>query len=145
MTARESNNTPQTYSNHPNKLKLLNIYNVMTNNAFYVQFKSTSLSLFGIPIRVELYERKMSLRAFILLLKSKGFVYDYYLLKVVLDGKANNHFNLHYFTHLYDVLSLPFPSADYLHKSHLKWQEIKQFKKEQLNISKIRRGLSPID
>jgi hypothetical protein len=144
MTIKEINNILQITSNHPNKLKLLNICDTMTNNAFYVQFKSTSLSLFGIPIRVELYERKMTLRAFILLLKSKGFIYDYYLLKVVLDGKANNHFNLYYFTHLYDVLSLPFPSADYLHKSHLRWQEIKQFKKEQLNISKIKRGLSPI-
>jgi hypothetical protein len=31
-----------------------------------------------------------------------------------------------------------------LFESFLRWEEIKSFKKEQLNISKIRRGLPPI-
>tara|TARA_R110000868_G_scaffold50875_3_gene161976 strand:- start:1401 stop:1664 length:264 start_codon:yes stop_codon:yes gene_type:complete len=86
----------------------------------------------------------MTLKGLVKLLAKDGLIYDYALLCVIVRGKANNHFNLHYFTHIYNILNLPFPSPEYLHNSFLKWQEIKQFKKEQLNISKIKRGLPPI-
>ena len=114
------------------------------NSAYFNRFKSTSFSLYSYPIHVALYEQKMSKKQLIKLLAKDGLIYDYYLLVVVLDGKASNNFNLHYFSHIYNILNLPFPSPEYLHNSFLKWQEIKQFKKEQLNISKIRRGLPPI-
>jgi hypothetical protein len=116
----------------------------ITSNAFFDAFKEHSLIMYSIPIRVALYERKMTLQGLVKLLAKNGLNYDYALLCVVVRGKANNHFNLHYFTHIYNILNLPFPSADYLFESFLRWEEIKQFKKEQLNISKIRRGLSPI-
>jgi hypothetical protein len=101
----------------------------MTNNAFFDSFKASSLILYSIPIRVELYERKMTLKAFTKLLAKKGLIYDYTLLCVVVRGKANNQFNIHYFTHMYSVLSLPLPSAKYLYECQLRWDEIKEFKK----------------
>ena len=59
-------------------------------------------------------------------------------------GQNNASISLHYYSNIYNILNLPFPSVDYLHKSYLKWEEIKQFKKERRNISRIKRGLPPI-
>jgi hypothetical protein len=118
--------------------------NKLTSDAFFNRFKASSLLLLSCPIKVALFDRKLSLNKFVLIMKQKGFIYDYYLLKVVLNGKANNHFNLHYFTHLYNVLNLPMPTPDYLYKSALRWEEIKQFKKERRNTNRIKRGLEPI-
>jgi len=116
----------------------------LQNSTFLNRFKSLSYSLYGTPIRVELYERKMTLKELILLMKSKGFIYDYYLLKVSLDGKATNNFNLHYFSHIYRVLNIEL-SIDLLNDSFKRWEQIKQYKKEQRNINRIKRGKQPIN
>jgi hypothetical protein len=114
------------------------------NSVYFNRFKHTSMLMYSYPIRVYLYERKMSKKQLIKILSKDGLIYDYYLLCAVLEGRASSNFSLHYFTHLYSSLSLPIPTLQYLFDSFLRWEEIKQFKKEQLNISKIRRGLSPI-
>jgi hypothetical protein len=108
----------------------------ITSNAFFDAFKAHSLTMYSIPIRVELYERKITLKGFTKLLAKKGLIYDYSLLCVVVRGKANNQFNLHYFTHMYNVLNLPFPTPEYLHNSFIRWQEIKEFKKARLISNK---------
>ena len=115
----------------------------MSNSTFLNRFKSLSYSLYGTPIRVELYERKMTLKELINLLKSKGFIYDYYLLKVSLDGKATNNFNLHYFSHIYKVLNITLDN-DTFYTYALRWEQIKQFKKERRNTNRIKKGLEPI-
>jgi hypothetical protein len=115
----------------------------LSNSTFLNRFKSLSYSLYGTPIRVELYERKMTLKELIELLAKYGFVYDYYLLKVSLDGKATNNFNLHYFSHIYRVLNIKLDSSTF-YSSALRWEEIKQFKKERRNINRIKRGLDPV-
>lgn len=87
----------------------------------------------------------MSVNKLTKLLRSKGFIYDFHLLSIVLRGKANNHFTLHYFTHIYNVLSLPMPTPEYLYKSYLRWEEIKQFKLERRNANRIKKGLQPVN
>lgn len=119
--------------------------NKLTSDAFFNRFKSTSLRLFGCPIRVELFDRKMSLNDLVILLKKNGFIYDYYLLKVVLDGKATNNFTLHYFTHIYRVLNLPMPTPEYLFNCHQRLIEIKAFKLERRNANRIKKGLQPVN
>lgn len=113
------------------------------NSAYFNQFKSSCLSLLSYPIKVALYERKLTKKALIKLLAKHGYIYDYYLMVVSLDGKANN-FSLHYFTHIYKVLNLPQPTYSYINESALRWFEIKQYKKEQTNLNRIKRGLEPI-
>jgi len=119
--------------------------NKLTSDAFFNRFKAQSLLLFSCPIKVALFDRKLSLNKFVLLMKSKGFIYDYYLLKVVLDGKATNQFNLHYFTHLYNVLNLPMPTPEYLFNCHQRLIEIKAFKLERRNANRIKKGLDPVN
>lgn len=116
----------------------------MTSNAFFNSFKSTSYLLYSYPIKVSLFERKMSVNKLTKLLKSKGFIYDFHLLCIVLRGKANNHFTLHYFTHIYNVLGLPLPTPEYLHTCYVKHKDIENFKKERRNTNRIKRGLEPI-
>lgn len=116
----------------------------MTSNTFYDAFKAHSYLLFSYPIRVALFERKTSVKELIKMLAKKGYIYDFNLLQITLQGKANNHFTLHYFTHLYKILSLPYPSPEYLYKSFVRWEEIKEFKKERRNTNRIKRGLEPI-
>ena len=115
----------------------------MSNSTFLNRFKSLSYSLYGTPIRVELYERKMTLKELINLLKSKGFIYDYYLLKVSLDGKATNNFNLHYFSHIYKVLNITLDN-DTFYTYALRWEQIKQFKLDRRNANRIKKGLLPV-
>ena len=117
--------------------------NKTINSAFFNQFKSSCMSLLSYPIKVALYERKLTKKDLIKLLAKHGFVYDYYLMVVSLDGKANN-FSLHYFTHIYNVLGLPMPTPDYLYESYQRWEEIKQFKKQRRNANRIKKGLEPI-
>ncbi len=116
----------------------------MTKNLFFINFKATSYRLYSYPIRVKLYELKMPLKSMINLLSSKGFIYDYDLLKIIFNGGATNHFNLHYFTHIYNVLGLPMPTPEYLYKSWLRWEEIKAIKLEQRNAGRLKRGLPPV-
>jgi len=118
--------------------------NKLTSDAFFNRFKSTSLRLFGCPIRVELFDRKMSLNDLVILLKKNGFIYDYYLLKVVLDGKATNQFNLHYFTHIYRVLNIPL-TGEVLYTSIQRWEQIKAFKLDRRNANRIKKGLEPVN
>ncbi len=101
------------------------------------------MSLLSYPIKVALYERKLTKKDLIKLLAKHGFVYDYYLMVVSLDGKANN-FSLHYFTHIYNVLNLPQPTYNYINQSALRWNEIKQYKKDLRNTNRIKKGLEPI-
>lgn len=117
----------------------------MTRNAFFDSFKAQSYLIFSYPIRVALYERKMSVKELIKLLKSKGFIYDFNLLQITLQGKATNHFTLHYFTHIYRVLNLPLPDAEYLLNSYQRWNEIKAFKLERRNANRIKKGLEPVN
>lgn len=112
-------------------------------SAYFNQFKGSCMNLLSYPIKVALYERKLTKKDLINLLAKHGYVYDYYLLVVNLDGKANN-FSLHYFTHIYKVLNLPQPSYSYINESALRWFEIKAFKLEQRNINRIKRGQLPI-
>ena len=116
----------------------------MSNSTFLNRFKSLSYSLYGTPIRVELYERKMTLKELINLLKSKGFIYDYYLLKVSLDGKATNNFNLHYFSHIYKVLNINLDN-DTFYTYALRWEQIKAFKLDRRNANRIKKGLLPVN
>lgn len=101
--------------------------------------------MFSYPIRVALYERKMSVKELIKLLKSKGFIYDFNLLQITLQGKATNHFTLHYFTHIYRVLNLPLPDAEYLLTSYQRWEQIKAFKLDRRNANRIKKGLQPVN
>jgi len=117
----------------------------MTNNAFFDSFKARSFIMYSNPIRVALYERKMTLKELVEILAKKGFIYDYHLLCVVVRGKAHNHFTLHYFTHIYRVLNLPMPTPEYLYQSYLRWEDIKSIKLEQRNANRIKRGLLPVD
>ncbi len=101
----------------------------MIDKTYFNSFKQLSFSLYSYPILVRLFDLKMNLKEFIILMNKNGLKYDYELLKVVLRGKANNNFNIHYFTHMYNVLSLPLPSAKYLYECQLRWEQIKEFKK----------------
>ena len=114
------------------------------NSAFFNQFKSSFLSLLSYPIKVTLYERKLTKKKLIKLLAKNGYNYNYYLLVVTLDGKANNQFNLHYFTNIYKVLSLPLPTPQYLFDSFKRWEEIKKFKLDRRNANRIKKGLLPV-
>ena len=82
------------------------------NSAYFNRFKHTSMLMYSYPIRVHLYERKMSKKQLIKLLSKDGLVYDYYLICAVLEGRASSNFSLHYFTHIYNILNLPFPSPE---------------------------------
>lgn len=114
------------------------------NSAFFNQFKSSCLSLLSYPIKVTLYERKLTKKNLIKLLAKDGYNYNYYLMVVTLDGKANNQFNLHYFTNIYNILSLPLPTPQYLFDSFKRWEEIKQFKLDRRNTNRIKKGLLPV-
>lgn len=101
------------------------------------------MTLLSYPIKVTLYDRKLTKKDLIKILAKHGYTYDYYLMVVNLDGKANN-FSLHYFTHIYKVLNLPQPTYSYINQCALRWFEIKEYKKEQRNINRIKRGQEPI-
>ena len=116
----------------------------MSNSTFLNRFKSLSYSLYGTPIRVELYERKMTLKELIKLLAKYGFIYDYYLLKVSLDGKATNNFNLHYFSHIYKVLNITLDN-DTFYTYAFRWEQIKAFKLDRRNANRIKKGLQPVN
>lgn len=113
----------------------------MQNNTFLNRFKSLSYSLYGTPIRVELYERKMTLKQLIKLMAKHGFVYNYYLLKVSLDGKATNNFNLHYFSHIYKVLNITLDNNTF-YKYAVRWEQIKEFKKNRAIENKLKKNKS---
>lgn len=117
----------------------------MANNTFYHSFKARSYTIFSTPILVELFDRKMTLKQLIDLLAKNGFIYKYDLLKIVLRGKATNNFTLHYFTHIYRVLNLPLPDAEYLLNSYQRWEQIKQFKLDRRNANRIKKGLQPVN
>jgi hypothetical protein len=116
----------------------------MINKAYFNTFKQLSFSLYSYPINVRLFDLKMNLKEFIILMNKKGLKYDYELLKVVLRGKANNSFNIHYFTHIYEALNLPLPTPEYLYDSFTRWEEIKAFKLERRNTNRIKKGLLPV-
>lgn len=115
----------------------------MTNNAFFNSFKARSFIMYSNPIRVNLYDRKMTLKELVKLMAKKGYVYDYDLLCIIVRGKAHNHFTLHYFTHIYNVLGIEL-SIDTLFTSYQRWEQIKQFKKDRRNTNRIKKGLEPI-
>ncbi len=114
-----------------------------SNKAYFNSFKHRSMALYSYPIRVALYERKLTKNAFIKILAKHGLIYEYYLLCAVLEGKASINFNLHYFSHLYRVLNIPF-SFDTLATAVKRWEEIKAIKLEQRNAGRIKRGLPPV-
>ena len=113
------------------------------DNTFFNSFKHTSMKIYSYPIRVALFERKLSRNQFIKILSKKGLIYEYYLLSAILEGKASSGFNLHYFSHLYRALNIPL-TIDTLFTSAIRWDEIKQFKKERRNTNRIKRGLEPV-
>jgi hypothetical protein len=114
-----------------------------SNSTYFNSFKNISMALYGYPIRVKLYDLKLSKKAFIKLLASNGLIYDYYLMCAMLEGRASSGFNLHYFSHLYRALNIPL-TIDTLCSSFIRWNEIKQFKKERRNTNRIKKGLDPI-
>lgn len=114
-----------------------------SNNAFFNHFRHTSMKIYSYPIRVKLYDLKLSKNAFIKILAKHGYIYDYYLMCAVLEGRATSNFSLHYFSHLYRVLNIPF-SFDTLATAVKRWEEIKAIKLEQRNAGRIKRGLQPV-
>jgi hypothetical protein len=114
------------------------------NTAYFNSFKHRSMALYSYPIRVALFERKLTKNAFIKLLAKHGLIYEYYLLCSVLEGKASSNFNLHYFSHLYRVLNIPL-NIDTLCSSVIRWNEIKQFKLDRRNANRIKKGLQPVN
>jgi hypothetical protein len=114
------------------------------NKAYFNHFKHTSMALYSYPIRVALFDLKLTRNQFIKILAKHGLIYEYYLLSAILEGKASSNFNLHYFSHLYRVLNIPF-SFDTLATSIQRWEEIKAFKLERRNANRIKKGLLPVN
>lgn len=113
----------------------------MPFNAFFNSFKSSSYLLYSYPIKVALFERKISVKRLVKIMQLKGFVYNYDLLYVSLSGRAFNNFNLNYFVNIYNVLGLPLPTPDYLYKSWLRWEEIKEIKRQSAIANKALKAL----
>jgi hypothetical protein len=123
---------------------MINNKDIDLNKAFFNHFKHTSMKLYSYPIRVALYDLKLTRNQFIKILAKNGLIYEYYLLSAVLEGKASSNFNLHYFSHLYRVLNIPL-NIDTLCNSVIRWNEIKAYKLEQRNINRVKRGLLPVN
>jgi hypothetical protein len=114
------------------------------HNTFFNHFKHTSMKLYSYPIRVKLYDLKLSKKAFIKILASNGLIYDYNLMCAVLEGRATSNFSINYFTHLYRVLNLAL-TIELLSSSVIRWEEIKQFKLDRRNANRIKKGLQPVN
>lgn len=113
------------------------------NLSYFNSFKHSSMFMYGCPIRAALYDRKMTKKKLIELLAQYGLIYNYRLLCAVLEGRASSNFNLHYFSHIYRVLNIPI-NAHTVYNGLLRWEEIKQFKKQRRNTNRIKKGLEPI-
>jgi len=112
-------------------------------SAYFNSFKNRSMALYGYPIRVKLFDLKLSKKAFIKILAKHGLNYDYFLMCAMLEGRASSGFNLHYYSHLYRFLNIPL-TGEVLYTSIQRWEEIKQFKKQRRNTNRIKKGLEPI-
>lgn len=114
------------------------------DNNFFNQFKRTSMLMYSYPIRVKLFDLKLSKKAFIKILAKKGLIYDYYLMCAVLEGRASSSFSINYFTHLYKALNITL-TIDLLTHSFKRWEEIKAFKLDRRNANRIKKGLQPVN
>lgn len=141
---KESNNTSKAIFKRLQTDKLNSVdlpqqisINKTPNNIFFNSFKHTSMALYGYPIRVKLYDLKMSKKAFIKLLASNGLIYEYYLMCAVLEGRATSNFSINYFCHLYKALDIQL-NIDTLCSSVIRWNEIKEYKKNRAIENKLK-------
>jgi len=83
------------------------------------------------PIKVALFERSMSMPMLVKELNKMPLGINYTLssLDNCWKGQNNASISLHYYSNIYNILNLPIPTCDYLYKSFLRWEEIKEFKK----------------
>ena len=98
----------------------------------------------NLPIRVALFERSISINTLVSLVNSKGIKYTYNGVTSFLFNKSTSNLSFTYVANMYEALSLPMPTPQYLYESYQRWEQIKQFKKERRNTNRIKRGLEPI-
>ncbi len=98
------------------------------------------------PIKVALFERSISLPMLVKELNKQPLGINYTLssLDNCFKGQNNASISLHYYSNIYNILSLPLPTPQYLYDSYLRWEEIKAFKLERRNTNRIKKGLSPV-
>lgn len=96
------------------------------------------------PIRVALFEQNISVNTLLSMVQGKGIKYTYFGLSAFIDGKNISNLSLTYISNLYEVLNLPIATPEYLYKSYLRWEEIKQFKLDRRNANRLKKGLLPV-
>jgi len=109
--------------------------------------RTFSLSLqktLNLPIRVALFDRKLSVKDLSLLMNKTAYKYSYTGLHAFCYGVNTASINFNYVYNLYKALSLPIPTPQYLYESFQRWEEIKAFKKNRRNTNRIKRGQEPI-
>lgn len=110
----------------------------------YRSYNQSAQKAFGYAIKVALFERSISMPYLCTLLTSQGFKYNYKGLQAALDGKSTSNLNFNYYANIFNVLSLPLPTTEYLHNSYLKWLSIQAFKLNRRNENRIKKGLLPV-
>jgi len=101
---KDSNN------NHPSILK-----NIKNEKYAYIDNWSSQLSIvLGKPIKAECKRRGISLMQLHRELIANGYKYNYTSLVNALRGVNPYVINFNYFSRIYEYLSLPYPTMDYL-------------------------------
>ena len=88
------------------------------------------------PIKVALFDRKMTINALVLLLKTNGIKLNYEGLKTAMRGTNPYIKSIDYYSKIYFCLNLPEPSAEYLLKCNLRLEEIKIIKSKRAQENK---------
>ena len=98
----------------------------------------------NLPIRIALFERSISVPSLCTLLELNGFKYTVSGINSFLLNSNTSYLNFTYVANIYEVLDLPIPTPEYLYRSYLRWEEIKQFKLERRNTNRVKKGLLPV-
>ena len=100
----------------------------MGYNYLYTKYDLALGKTLAAPIKVALFEKKMTVKELLKLLKNNGVNLNYDGFKSAMKGTNPYIKYLVYYSKIYFYLGLPEPSAEYLLKCTLRLEEIKTIK-----------------
>jgi len=113
----------------------------------YRDYSFSFQKLLFYPIRVALFERSISVPTLVNQLNLKGIKIAYTAngINACIMGTNTNSISLHYISNIYEILSLPIATPQYLFESFQRWEQIKAFKLDRRNANRIKKGLQPVN
>ena len=94
----------------------------------YTKFNISFGNILAAPIKVTLFDRKMTVKALFMALEKNGIKLNYEGLRSALKGRNPYVISIDYYSKIYFCLNLPEPSAEYLLKCEQRFEEIKIIK-----------------